>query len=995
MESIKNIFYLLICYLFIGTSFTQSLENLDYYSEGDKVIITYDFLNCQQGKSYDINLTFKEQTTNNTLFPKSIEGDFKNVLCGSRQIIWDVRKDYSEISGKYFPQLNFNEAIVKVSDIDGNEYKTVVVGNQIWFAENLKTTRYNDGTHIRNVIDSKEWYNEKRGAWCYYENDEGKNLKYGKLYNWNAVNRSSNENKNICPVGWHVPKNREFLDLFNYLNDAKKLNEVGFNVVRSGFRTSEDNCMFVRLDELALWWTSTECTWGKPNVGVVNAIEYDDTWETHVFSAVPGLPVRCIMDVTSSVNIEKKNTKNNIEDFVNKLVDIDGNIYKTVVIGNQEWMAENLKTTRFSDGTKIPSSQDDTLYKGSEIATFSMLHAYCKRIQNTRYVDKYGLLYNWYAVSPIANGNKNVCPTGWHVPSSNDWEELINYNAGPIYARNKLIDTSWHLEYEYSEDANEKKNNHLNFKPNNISGFSALPGGGIVELGEQYKLFPESGSGWWWSSSINENEISYNPNPFIESKYFYIGDDTIGVFSEDGYNDMSIRCLKDDINFIQKSENLKEKKLQTHQFKIGNLVKDIDGNEYKTVVIGKQEWFSENLKTSKYNDGSVIPEINDKESWKKNLQKKSAKAENKSDYNKSDARTIYGYKNENKVKEILYNWNAVNTKSLCPIGWHIPSNDEWNILVDYLGGKEVAGGKLKMLSSLWKYPNFDTINLVGFNGIPSGFIDENFSESYHEKEMEIWWSSTLHNEAYAYGKTIYNEDDEVLSYMYNKNSGFPVRCLKNDKDFIKIEMKNSVKNSVNDIEGNTYETIKIGNQEWFIENLKTSKYNDGSSIKNVIKDNKWEKLNSGAWCYYNNDEKFNSDYGKLYNWYAISSTINGNKNVCPTGWHVPTDSEWSRLVEYLSGKDNAGGFMKEVGTTFWNTPNTNASNSSIFSGLPSGNRGDLGFCSNMSNYCYWWSSTENISNDEAWYRSLGYNTGEIKLEQNSKKFGYSIRCIKD
>ena len=106
---------------------------------------------------------------------------------------------------------------------------------------------------------------------------------------------------------------------------------------------------------------------------------------------------------------------------------------------------------------------------------------------------------------------------------------------------------------------------------------------------------------------------------------------------------------------------------------------------------------------------------------------------------------------------------------------------------------------------------------------------------------------------------------------------------------------------IKDVDGNVYKTVTIGTQTWMAENLKVSKYNDGTIIPNIADDVQWWKLTTGAWSYYKNDAANNAKCGKLYNWYAVSLTTNGNKNVCPAGWHVPTDAEWTILTDYLGG----------------------------------------------------------------------------------------------
>jgi len=204
----------------------------------------------------------------------------------------------------------------------------------------------------------------------------------------------------------------------------------------------------------------------------------------------------------------------------------------------------------------------------------------------------------------------------------------------------------------------------------------------------------------------------------------------------------------------------------------------------------------------------------------------------------------------------------------------------------------------------------------------------------------------------------------------------------------------SFQNNVSDIDGNSYKTVQIGNQVWMAENLKTSKYSDGTTIPNITDNNQWQNNTTGAWAYYNNDAANNAKYGKLYNWYAVSKTTNGNKNLCSTGWHVPTDAEWTVLTEYLGGEIVAGGKLKEVGTTNWNSPNTGSTNTSLFTGLPGGLRDDSGYYGNIGFNGSWWSSTE-FNTYNAWYRYLYYNNGRADSSNFYKESGFSVRCLRD
>jgi uncharacterized protein (TIGR02145 family) len=194
--------------------------------------------------------------------------------------------------------------------------------------------------------------------------------------------------------------------------------------------------------------------------------------------------------------------------------------------------------------------------------------------------------------------------------------------------------------------------------------------------------------------------------------------------------------------------------------------------------------------------------------------------------------------------------------------------------------------------------------------------------------------------------------------------------------------------TVKDIDGNVYKTAINGTQVWMAENLKTTKYNDGTAIPFVNDNNSWAALITPAYCWYNNDSTANKNtYGALYNWYSV----NTNK-LCPGGWHVSTDAEWTTLTTYLGGESVAGGKLK--GTTHWEGPNTGATNESGFNALSSGYRYYNGAFANIGYYGFWWSATEgNVS--DAWARYMGYTSSSVVRDKFSKQYGWSVRCLRD
>jgi uncharacterized protein (TIGR02145 family) len=196
--------------------------------------------------------------------------------------------------------------------------------------------------------------------------------------------------------------------------------------------------------------------------------------------------------------------------------------------------------------------------------------------------------------------------------------------------------------------------------------------------------------------------------------------------------------------------------------------------------------------------------------------------------------------------------------------------------------------------------------------------------------------------------------------------------------------------SMTDQQGNVYKTIVIGTQEWMAENLKTSIYQNGDPIENVTDDNQWANSITGAWCHYNNDSQFDCPYGKLYNWYTVADP----RNVCPVGWSVPTDEEWTTLTEYFGTQDVAGGKMKSTGLQYWISPNYLATNESGFSGLPGGFRLDYSIFSGIRYYGYWWSSSE-LDAANAWRRLLLCNDDDANRDIYDKHNGFALRCLKD
>ena len=211
--------------------------------------------------------------------------------------------------------------------------------------------------------------------------------------------------------------------------------------------------------------------------------------------------------------------------------------------------------------------------------------------------------------------------------------------------------------------------------------------------------------------------------------------------------------------------------------------------------------------------------------------------------------------------------------------------------------------------------------------------------------------------------------------------------------------------TVIDIDGNIYQTVQIGEQEWMAENLKVTHYNEGSEIPTGYSDSEWDELDdteTGAYAVCNDDLSNPDTYGNIYNWYAVDDS----RGVCPVGWHVPTDDEFKELEMFLGMSqeeaDNLGNRGTNEGSKLagnadlWNSGNLEQNSefgTSGFTGLPGGDRGTYGNYTYMGIYGDFWSSTE-YSSDIAWYRTLGCDYSEVIRYSTYKQYGFAVRCLK-
>ena len=987
-----------------------------------------------------------------------------------------------------------------ISDLDGNVYPTVTIGTQTWMAENLKTTKYNDGTAIPNITDNTSWSALTSGAYCWYNNDIANKSTLGALYNWHAVNTGK-----LAPAGWHVPTDDEWITLANYVslnlgaspskakalastigwnidagvgtigNNLSQNNSTGFNLMPGGYRGG----VFEAKNYYAALWTKTRMsTTSSSYYKHLESAGNDVYTDLNSFSS--GFSVRCVKNepptlttaattiltsqscysggdivldgfatvtargtcwstspaptiansktidgagigaFTSSITGLTPNTTYYLRAYAtnsegvaygNELVvktlatisDIDGNVYNTVTIGTQTWMAENLKTTHYRDGTLIPNTTVGTTWGGLTTG------AWCDYDNSVSNGTAYGHLYNWFA----ASDSRNLAPLGWHVPTNAEWTTLITYLGGVSVAGGKL-----------------KQAGTLNWiSPNtaatNETGFSALPGG------KRYSssgFFSQLGSYGYWRSF---DDSSWSTQ-YMESTY--AGVDRFDFSKADGF---SVRCVRDVLPTISTAAT--SLITTTSATSGGNVIFDGDANVTARGVC----WSTIALPTttnSKTTDGtgtgiftSSITGLSAGTTY----------------YVRAYATNIVGTSYGPQVSfTTTATLPTLTTTAVSTIA-ATTATSGGTITAD--GGATVTSrGVCWSTTALPTIANSKTIDGTGtgafvssITGLLAGttyylraYATNSYGTSYGVQisfattttlptltttavsaivattatsggtitadggaaitARGVCWSTTT-SPTTTNSKTTDGTGTGIFtSSITGLTAGttYYVRAYATNSIGTNYGTETSFKTfAVLDVDGNGYTTVVIGTQTWMVENLKTTKYNDGTAIPNITSTGLWNAANSGGYCFYNNDINNKTANGGLYNWYAVNTA-----KLAPTGWRVPSSADWDELSLYLGGNNTAGSKLKESGTTNWLSPNLNASNLSGFTALPSGYRGYIAeagaFCEFNKTALFWSSSSVNLG--FASVRYLSYNGEMISDGFNGyNQLGLSVRCLKN
>lgn len=628
-----------------------------------------------------------------------------------------------------------------------------------------------------------------------------------------------------------------------------------------------------------------------------------------------------------------KETGSEYDATANTLKDLrDGRTYKTVKIGNQVWMAENLD--------------------------FETEKSYCYN-DSSKYCDKYGRLYTWAAAV-------DACPTDWHLPASAEFDTLFKAVGSQMVAGNGLKAASgWNKNINLGDEY----------------GFSALPAGSRYFDGTYNS---EGSNADFWSSTEDKD----GSNAYA----MYLNSDDDGAFLTAQSRNLgkSVRCVKDDTTSSVSSSSAASSSSVRVNADVGSeydvatkTLKDLrDGKTYKAVKIGKQTWMAENLNYETenswcYNDSSkYCDKYGRLYTWAAAIDSIALANDRTNPQNCGNGKTCLFSK---------------KLQGSCPSGWHLPSRAEWLTLFVAVGGKSVAGQKL-MSTSGWEQ-GIGTDD-YGFSALPAGstrFDDLGSFAKFWSTTMDSNYTrgDTIFDvSSNAYAMNLYYGTEYADVKSHGKNIGVSIRCVMDDTepldslyrwswDVPKEVRRNPdiAYDSITDTRDNkVYKTVKIGSQTWMADNLN---YSDSVTTPSLV----------GNSACFGNDAAKCEVAGRLYTWSVANE-------VCPSGWHLPDSTEWQTLITEV-GEKHAGEVLKsQTGWKLHTDGNGGGTDAVGFFALPVGNANENRVFGDEEIFAIFWTASEHGSKNGI-YVYMWYIYNGVEYNYKSKEWYNPVRCVKN
>lgn len=615
-----------------------------------------------------------------------------------------------------------------------------------------------------------------------------------------------------------------------------------------------------------------------------------------------------------------------------ELIDLrDGQKYKTVKIGAQNWMAQNLniKTERSQKSRYV----EGRLYEWPDAVGLDSSHNYDSFASEI--VD-----------SILPENHTGICPPGWHIPTVLEYEQLIAFVAAKVGEEHVGTALKSKFPNAWPEEEDEER-------PTDEFGFSIVF---VGYMDDELRYAYYNASSWFgditenvfWASLPNEGGYAYGLCVDKTSKA------SIGGFSRDAY--VPVRCLEN--RDFDEGKTAAPQKGSVYD-SLENTLTDLrDNRVYKTVVIGTQIWMAENL--NYVTEGGYADDLdrsrcfNDKQLYCDNYGRL---------YRWTGAMDIPYMYAEKQYDDTLMH------QGLCPQGWHLPTKAEFDTLIAHTGGFKLAGKNLKSVD-LWE-DGAPLEDEYSFNAVPLSTFDE-WERINKIGAHATFWKTNNHPDS-ADVLYISEGHDNVAEkpYLRSKYKFHAVRCLRNEPGFY---VSHAVYDSyVDERDSKTYKTVKIGEDTWMAENLA---YAGDSDL-----------LAEESWCY-EDDESNCKVYGRLYSWNA--ATLDGTKQgACPEKWHVSTKDDWENLIDAVGSGPSVGKLLKAP--AFYSSGPVNK-NDYGFSALGAGVI-DTAYHGLETEAHFWTANAYNDST--AYYYTMTVGSKSVTKLVKNKKQGRSVRCVLD
>lgn len=966
--------------------------------------------------------------------------------------------------------LNRYDRFGKVKDIDGNVYRTIKIGDRIWMAENLKVTTLKDGTHIAEVTDQTSWGALTTPAMCWYNNDKASSFpRNGGLYNWFTV-----DTKKLCPTGWHVPSQIEYDQMTDDAGSVGNLkvpgtewtapntdatNQSGFSLYPSGYRNSARFEDIFNYATFAGLWMSNQYSLATGKILYVNQSPYIPISFPYEYKE-EGHAIRCVKNTVPSIsmgNVSK--TYGDANFMLSALSTITGTVFTYEVdSGTAATIYSNGFVSISSVGkvkVKITSSATSIYDENSFFAyLFIAPKTLTIKVNNqSKLVGQPNSPYN------------SIWPSGFVLGEGAFSSDGSVFGEYLTFSTNATTNSPVGL-YQIVASGISPNPNYTYVFVNGVLSINnpgPIPYAPVKDVeGNTYKTVVY-GSQIWMVENLRTHtlrdgtQLPYTKNATTYSSYTATKTPAVSWYNNDSINNYPVngglynwyavntKQLCPVGWHVPTSENWDVLAGYLAPGVIGGKMKSMDtsawnapnadatnSSMFNAVGAGKRTSTGVYYFLKSYTDwwtsseslyGAYYTELTASNSG---YSKPSTSALN-TGHSVRCMKNDTTFKVEN-FKDTIVNYGHLSYYGLEGLFLSATSNMPSSPVYSVVSGECVSissptSGIVKIVKAgtaqvmvtfpaTADYQAFSkTITITVLKKTIT--LKPNYALKIQGTPNPIF---SIDGTAFSYGDNISKIDVlptiTTTATVSSPVGKYPISLSVGSDDCYEFQfLKDTLEvlsnsNALKDIQGNVYRTVLIGSQTWMADNLKTTRLNDNTLISNST--TYWSSTTLPSYCWYNNDSISNSNLGSLYNFYSVQT----NK-LCPTGWHVPTDADWTQLENFLIANGfNYDGTLVDnkiakslssskltdwlylnpyVGTV---TNNVSLNNKARFNATPAGYRNIYGTYGAIDNTIGFWTSTT-YDSTRAWNRTWGTQSYQTDKYNSDFKYGYSVRCIKD